>query len=323
MKILERTHIDIEKWNRLVQSNPEHSVFSLSHYMDAVAEQWCVLVNEAYTAGMALPYTIRLGVKCCYTPTFVRYVEFLGDEQATEAEIVQYLQTHFRIGQLCVRCSPAFPATTSSTFIYQTIEATADFSLNTQAKRMVAKFEKTGLKLMESNEEATVLHIISRELPQKIASINEQALSTLKQLVAALKQQGLVRIMEVKDAENSTQGGVFLVKFNTTVLYLKGAFSESAKKQGAMYALMHQAIQTAQAQGNHFDFGGSRVENVRRFNANLGGKDVAYKALTWDNGPRWFRWLKQFKSFATTLKSLTFFKTQVRSQQHNILNHDK
>ena len=68
MKLIYRNEIDLEKWDALVRSKSDAAVFSLSSYLDAVAENWCVYVDEKYTKGIAVPFTKRLGVKICYTP---------------------------------------------------------------------------------------------------------------------------------------------------------------------------------------------------------------------------------------------------------------
>ena len=41
--------------------------------------------------------------------------------------------------------------------------------------------------------------------------------------------------------------------------------------------------------GKVFDFGGSRVQGVRNFNQNLGGRDVHYSMLNWNNSPEWYK----------------------------------
>ncbi len=295
MKLVERPHIDCEKWDELVKSNSANAVFSLSYYLDAVAEHWCVLVNDTYTAGIALPYTIRLGIKCCYTPIFVRYVTFLGFEKITRKAIIESIQEHFPVGQLCVSHSTIFPASAASAFVYQVIAPSSPISLNTQAKRMLSTYSKAGFTLIETGDENHLFDIISRELPQKIASINSASLRLLKQLVVALKQHDLLHVMMAENGNNIPEGGVFLVRFNDSMLYLKGAFSAEAKKKGAMYGLMHQSIQSAKTDGIYFDFGGSRVEGVRRFNTNLGGEDCTYSLLEWNKAPWWFKQLKKWK----------------------------
>ena len=57
------------------------SFFSYSWYLDATAEDWCAVITEDYSFGIALPFTKRLGVETLYTPTFVRYIEVLGDQK--------------------------------------------------------------------------------------------------------------------------------------------------------------------------------------------------------------------------------------------------
>ena len=80
MKIVERKNIDTEKWDSLVEKTKGAGFYSYSWYMDAVAENWSVLVNHDYSEGIALPYTTRLGVDKLYAPIFVSYVEFLGSQ---------------------------------------------------------------------------------------------------------------------------------------------------------------------------------------------------------------------------------------------------
>ncbi|MEY3237827.1 MAG: hypothetical protein RI883_1928, partial [Bacteroidota bacterium] len=75
MKIIQREHIDTKKWDALVSSSSDNAVFSLSTYLDAVAENWCVLTDDEYSKGIALPFTVRIGIKVIYTPIFVRYLE--------------------------------------------------------------------------------------------------------------------------------------------------------------------------------------------------------------------------------------------------------
>ena len=125
--------------------------------------------------------------------------------------------------------------------------------------------------------------------------MNDKSLTSLEALVKSLKKDQLLKVVAVRK-ENTIVGGLFLVEFNHSLLYLKGAFTPDSKKEGAMYGVMQYAIELAKAQNKRFDFGGSRVEGVRRFNVNLGGKDVTYHSFEWDNSPLWFKILKRAKT---------------------------
>jgi hypothetical protein len=290
LKLVERKHINIERWDALVESTPSASVFSLSAYLDAVAENWSVLVDDEYRAGMVLPFAVRFGVKTLYTPIFARYTEWLGLPLQGE-QIVEEIRKYFPEAQF--NFNGDLPGLTSNEFVFQVIEPGKErATYGSQAKRMLSKFEKSGMSIHESQEDEEVLARIRKELPSKVSALNDRSLDRLDQLISDLRKKGFLRILEVKDGEK-TVGGIFLVEFNKRVLYLKGAFAEKSKKEGAMYGAMDFAIKMAMNRDLMFDFGGSRVDGVRTFNCNLGGKDQLYFEYRWDNAPRWFSWLKK------------------------------
>lgn len=293
MKIIQREHIDIQKWNALVSSSPNNSVFSLSTYLDAVAENWCVLTDDQYSKGIALPYTVRLGIKVVYTPIFVRYLEWFGEEIENLETIKAIIQNEFQHGQLS--STVCFENKKSDEFIFQISDNQDEQVINSQAKRMLSKFEKAGFTIHLEADEEEILKIIKAELPQKVSSLNDKSLTSLDALVKSLKKNQLLKVIAVKK-ENTVLGGLFLVEFNQSLLYLKGAFTAESKKEGAMYGVMQFAIELAKKHNKRFDFGGSRVDGVRRFNVNLGGKDVTYHSFLWDNSLLWFKILKRAKT---------------------------
>ena len=290
MRFIQREHIDCAKWDALVKSDSSASVFSLSTYLDAVAENWCVFTDDHYSKGIALPFTYRLGVKTCYTAVFLRYVEWIGEQTVQFDQLISLLQAEFPGGQICIKQDIlGYP---SEEFVFQRILDLTERTINSQAKRMLVKSEKAGFYLEEATAIDGIQAVIAEELPQKIATINDSSLSVLQQLTANLQSEKLLKIRAVKK-DNQLVGGLYLVEFNETVLYLKGAFTAEAKASGAMYFAMNEAIKQAQEAGKNFDFGGSRVEGVRRFNVNLGGHDQVYFSYEWNNAPFWFKLLKK------------------------------
>jgi hypothetical protein len=265
----------------------------MSTYLDAVAENWCVLTDDEYSKGIALPFTVRIGIKVIYTPIFVRYLEWFGDEIEKLETIKTIIQNEFQQGQLS--STVCFENKKSDEFIFQIIENQDEQSINSQAKRMLSKFDKAGFEIDLNSGADEILKIINSELPQKVKSLNDKSLTSLEALVKSMKKNQLLKVVAVKK-ESTIVGGLFLVEFNQTLLYLKGAFTAESKKEGAMYGVMQFAIELAKEHKKRFDFGGSRVEGVRRFNVNLGGKDVIYHSYEWDNSPLWFKILKRTKN---------------------------
>jgi len=293
VKFIKRENIDIEKWDALVKSSPENAVFSLSAYLDAVAENWCIYSNDNYSKGIAVPFTVRLGNRICYTPIFLRYLEWFGEEGKEYLQFLNFVKEEFKQGNICLKNK--VDEHFSKELIYQRIEPENTGKYNTLAKRMISKFDHSELKIIEVDNQEEILKIIREELPKKVSSINDLSLNALENLIVNLKTIGFVKMIGVND-KGSCMGGLFLVEFNDSVLYLKGGFTENVKKLGAMYAIMDKSIRETLGQGKTFDFGGSRVEGVRRFNVNLGGIDSIYYSYEWDNAPKWFKLLKKARN---------------------------
>ncbi len=291
-RIIDRRQINTEWWDNLVKSNVSHTVYNLSSYLDSVSENWCILTNKNHTGGIALPYKIKLGIKFCYTPFFVSFLEWMGTEPSNWNECLELIHREFKSFHLFVKQG----FNTEKINIYQTIPADKIPQINSQAIRMLKKFEQSGMSISFTKSPEQIIDIIQTELPRKVRSLNTNSLKRLAHLVDQFNQLELAHFVTVKNNEKVV-GGLILIQFNETILYLKGAFYPEAKKKGAMYASMQYSIDFAQANNLNFDFGGSQVEGVRRFNLNLGGTDLYYNTLTWDNSPVWFRLAKKINTF--------------------------
>ena len=292
MKFISRENIDCQKWDDLVSKTPGASIFSLSSYLDEIAENWMVYVDENYTKGIAVPYAVRLGIKTCYTPIFITKLEWLGDNQGELAQFGGELKTYFPLGNFCLNQS--LEDVHSEEFVEQLIPSNSILSLGSQAKRMINKSDKLVHRIERSSDRSAIFSLIRSELLPKISSLTEGSIHRMEKAIEKMSEQGHLQIVSVFHGDKFV-GGLFLIDFNQAVLYLKGAFTDDAKKNGAMYAAMHHAIQKAQSEGKSFDFGGSRVEGVRHFNLQLGGLDHTYYCHQWDNSPVWYRWAKQLR----------------------------
>ena len=292
MKFISRENIDCQKWDDLVTKTTGASVFSLSSYLDEIAENWMIYVDENYTKGIAVPFAVRLGVKTCYTPIFITNLEWLGENVGDLVQFSKEVKDLFPIGNFCLR--QPLEELNSEEFIEQIIPSDSNLSLGSQAKRMINKSEKQAYRITYTSNKAEIFSLIRSELLPKISSLSEASIQRLEKSMDKMSERGHLQVLSVFQGEQCL-GGLLLIDFNQTVLYLKGAFTDEAKKNGAMYAAMNSAIQQAKLAGKNFDFGGSRVEGVRHFNLQLGGMDRVYYYHQWDNSPFWYRWVKQLR----------------------------
>lgn len=274
-----------KRWDALVRS-ANGTVFSTSDYLDATGFSWKLLMNESFTAGMVCPYVEKLGQSFLVTPFFVRYVEWIGAKE-DEKLLLNTLKKEFSVADLQVRNS--FLNAEKKHFQYLN---PGDLQLGSQAKRSLKK--ATGFTLRWGLQVADLKQLIAAELSGKIAGIDGGTVQLLERIVEKL---GTAIVCQVNclDPDNQFCGALWLMEFGDRVIYLKGTTTPEAKKNGAMYRLMLEAIETTHAKGKIFDFGGSNVENVRRFNVNFGAKDENYFRLSWNHAPWWWNMLRNWK----------------------------
>lgn len=284
MQLIKANSDEVKKqWDELVSLH-EASVFSESIYLDATAENWLILYSEDFKSGMACPYVVKGGVKVLVTPFFNRFMEWIGD-LVPEQEILDALKKEFPVADLQV--GRGFDLNQR---MYQKLDS-GKLKLNQQAKRSL---NKSSEYLVTREEDiSSMMRLLRNELVNRIHGINEQTLPILEKLVTRYKGKRLGQFNLHK--ENDWFGAVWVLETDSTVLYLKGTTAEEAKKSGGMYKLMLTAIEYAHSKGKTFDFGGSNVESVRRFNLNFGAEDVVYSQLSWNNAPFWWKTVKMIR----------------------------
>jgi hypothetical protein len=285
MKLIERINIDTNKWDLLVRQSGG-DVFSLSWYLDALANEWCIITDDDYTTGIAIPYTKKFRVKLGYIPVFSRYVEWFGSTQYQQAAI-NLIHDSFHGYNFRVRSH--IELQNEVELVHQCVNMDAG-TLGSQAKRMLNKAAKNEYSVEESFELEFALSIIGNELTGKFKGIDDSSIHRLRNLCVSAAREKMLRIFSLDEI-----GAIICIQSGEKLLYLKGTATEQGKKNGAMYALMQKAIDFSVSNKLIFDFGGSTIEGVRKFNQNLGGMDEIHFGYSKNNAPFWYNLLRRIK----------------------------
>ena len=292
MQLIHKSEINREKWDALVINSPKATIYNQSLFLDVLAENWMLLINNDYSAGLPIPFTIRAGVKGIYTPNFCREFSFIGFANLSDSEItqsIQLLENEFKF------CSLNLVENYFQGQVEQKVfqQLSSKQPLNSQAKLSCKKFEKSGL-ILEKTIVDTVLPIVSEELAAKVKSLRKIDLDRFEQMIHSLPTDQLL-VLGVKD-ENQWLGGLIFIHWKSKLHYIKGGAKELAKNDGAMFAMMNNMINYAIENQLELDFGGSNVEGVKRFNKSFGATDQQYFEWKWNHSPKWFSLLQKLKS---------------------------
>lgn len=283
MRILPHNEIDCELWDALVATQ-EKGPYDYSWYLDAVTSHWYVYVDEDYSKGFAFAASKRLGVQNVTIAPFVREHQFYGEWNSSEIEAAFYLiQLHFKGG---VHQSDKNIGKKERT--YQIVR---ELKLDNHAKRNIQKAIKNGISVRETSDFETSLHVVLTSLERKMHDFNNEKQIILKRLIRILALNKRLITLEIVK-EEQVIGGLFFFKGKERNVYLKGGATEEGKKLGGMYLAMAFQIEETLAQGKLFDFDGSEVPGVKRFNQYFNTEDETYYQYAWDKNAWWYHTIR-------------------------------
>lgn len=284
MQIIPHQDIDCERWDALVAKG-ERGPYDYSWYLDCLTETWYIYVNENYTKGFAFVTTKKLGIENITIAPFVREHRFYGTWTPAEINTAfEKLALHFYGG---IHQSDSF--LNGKTRTYQVVR---NLALENHAKRNIQKAINNAITVTESEDIQTAFDILAEELGKKLNDFTKESQRTLKHLFEVMQKNNKLIIKEIRH-QNEVVGGLFFFKGKERDVYIKGSANEIGKKYGGMYLAMKQQIEETLANGKLFDFDGSEVDGVRRFNHYFGAEDVPYYQISWDKNPFWYRLIRK------------------------------
>lgn len=234
---------------------------------------------------MVCPYAKKAGQLILVNPIYHQYSEWIGEGEI-DSKIIEKLRSNFKIAELNVVGN--IPNTVQR--VHQVLSGN-EFKMNELAKRSLKK--SLIYKISLNDEISLIKKLISSELTGRVQGMTSGNLPNLEKIALAYKNDGLRSYCAYEN--DVLIGGIWVIENETEFMYLKGTATAEAKKNGAMYAVMKNAIDDCVALNKRFDFGGSNAPTVQRFNYNLGGKDETYSQLKWNNAPFWWNTLRKVK----------------------------
>lgn len=283
-----KTEIDRQKWDKLVDSTPNVSIYVRSFYLDAAAIDWEAYLAEDYSFAIPVGIVKKGGITRVYPPLFQGYIEAIGEISKIDwSTFEEELTKRYSKGDIHLK-SALLPHIESEKYIYQSVTE-EEFKLKSQAKRKIKLFNKSDYEIRADNINTEELYRLTvQELSKKIPLFKTKSVLHLKEVIKEAEKEGFLYKVGVFSGE-TLLGGLIGLKFKNELIYLKGAVLPKPQQEGAMYALMDHFIQYGFSQNCTINFGGSRVEGIRFFYQRFSGKDVDYTHYYWDHSPFWFK----------------------------------
>jgi len=262
-----------------------------SWYLDAVSTNWSGLVDSNSQTIFPITFSNKLGVKQFNQALFTREYDVVGTGFTID-NVVDKLQKEFKNIQF--RNNNVLKLNKTER-VYQFIRLNEPYSCNysTNAKRLIKRSNKYyTYKVVNCIDE--LINLVKVNVAHKIKEFTPENINKLEVLMNNAAENNKGETIAVFENNIIVAAGFFL-KDKSRITYLKGASSNEAKKNGAMYGLMDFAFSIYDKNYKTFDFGGSNVESVATFYKKFRAKDKIYFEYSLNNLPLWFKLLKKLK----------------------------
>lgn len=294
-RLIPHTHIDHKKWDHCVNQSSWPSLFAQSFYLNAVAPGWEALVKGDYETVFPITKKRKFGYTYLPHPPFTGQLGLFGKfNKDTEKEVLEYLQTHFRLIEIELNCKQTSDLSGCSEKCTHVIQYSSPFNYNENTKRNIKRALKLGFEV-EVLEDKSLLSLSKKYLDPFISEtlhIDNYGLRRFHELLKTALHHKQIKTYCTKTQNGDLLALAHFIYNKHQVIYLKGANFDKEANSGSMHLLMSRAIEDFKGKASIFDFSGGSIPNIARFFKGLGGEPLCYPVLKYNNLPGFIKLLK-------------------------------
>ncbi len=284
---LTHKEIDFEKYDQCINQSMNGMVYAYSWYLDMVADDWDILVEDDYKAVMPLPKRKKFGIQYIYQPFFVQQLGVFSVVPATSLVCQNFLNAipnHFRYIDTNLNTSnivPDFGAFTTRRLPTYELDLSSSYGqlcsgYVSNTSRNLKKAKKHDLFIARHGRPETIIDTFRQNRGKTLRSFSEQDYQVLKHLIYAGIHRGLVSIYSAYTRENNFCAGMVFYRSQNKVILLFSGSDQAARENGAMFLLVDSYIKDHAGQQLVLDFEGSSDKNLARFYSGFGSKECVF-----------------------------------------------
>lgn len=284
---LKNHEIDKQKWDETISLAPNGIAYAYSWYLDAVFPNWEALVIEDYQYIFPLTIKKKYIISYFFTPVFAMQLGVFSKNEITEEIQVLCYDYLRKINMFDISVNPSnqfipdgftmIEKECQIVYLNQTYEAISN-EYSTNLKRNLKKANKYNLTLKNSTNIKNVVFLFKKNRGDLIKDFKDFHYEVLENLISEGLERNKIFIVECFDDREVIAAGFFSIT-NNRIIYHKGGSNEKGKKYGAMPLIIDTILKKYQNSNYIFDFGGSSIESVKKFNNNFTKINYSYYTL--------------------------------------------
>jgi peptidoglycan/xylan/chitin deacetylase (PgdA/CDA1 family) len=279
---LKYEQIDLQAYNRCIESTPFGTVYAMSWYLDAVSPCWELLMAENYRYVMPLPVKRKFGMKYLMQPLFCQQLGVFSTCRLTAETLESFIAAipysfyHLQLNSGNMFCPVALKTRNNFeldlSLPYQEIRKKyrKNFSRNIQ------KAVKANLHAIKEIDLETFWNVLANNCDGR--PIKRQ-LSARREIIRRIKQQTVTVIWSISDDSGILSAALFFY-WKDRVYYMLPVSTTEGKAKQSMSFLLDSLIQMYAGKKLTLDFEGSSLPNIARFYQSAGAGNACFPVIT-------------------------------------------
>lgn len=276
IRYLDRSEIEIAKWDRCVDRSPNGWLYARSFYLDCLGS-WGALVAGDYEYMMPLPKKKKWGLQYAYVPPLIGQLGIIGPRQATTDltnAFIRHIPRRFSLVDILLSeqtptpTLPGIRTTRRINFILPLNEKYTNLHKNysEDAKKNLRRSARHGLRpVFDELPMTSVIRLYKAAYGEKNSHLTASDYAKIACLGENCIAKGLGFTVGIVDGQHQLQAGAFLGKDDKRIYYLLGAPTGTGRRNSAIHCLIDEVIQRYADTDLTFDFEGSDIPSVAAF----------------------------------------------------------
>ena len=276
IRAVKRKHLDVSAYHNCVnQSTNRSSIYAQAWYLDAVCDEWYVLVAGDYDIVMPISIRRKFGISYVFQPPLVQQLGVFpsGDHDRLFFKTAISRHIHFDYTFYSV----SNPIETSASKVNLTLPIAPGFdqilaASSSNRRRDYNKAEQNGMSLraIDSWNDMAVL------IEPQLTGPYDGTLPILERLINVTKETGQIGGVGAYHQDKCVFFLLFGICQDRLYYLLPLSLSEEAKSMGAATWTIFQMMMKYQGKCSILDFEGSSLPGVRRFYESFGATQEPY-----------------------------------------------
>lgn len=297
LKYLHRHQVDIDKWDRCIETADNGLIYASAVYLDHMTNSWDALVYGDYEAVMPLPKRKKWGIAYCYQPAFIASLGIFGKQLTKEIaeQFIHAIPRSFRLIDLRLNYGNNFSQLPGVAKLHNNYVLPLQSSyeqLNKQYRENIRRNIKKAQQL--NNRYATGIAVeevvaLARMQMDHISNLTSADYDHFIRLYQSLNQQGKALACGVYTASNELVSSCVYFFGNKRAYYILVGNHPNGRTLGASHYLVDRFIHDHAGQDLLLDFEGSDIGNLAFFYSSFGAQQEVYPSLWINRLPWWIR----------------------------------